>query len=108
MNDGDRTALRSMLAAKKFEPYISHIRFPHYKNLAADLRIDFEFPITALVGANGTNKSSILRAIRARPATKIWGCTGSPPAPIPLRKQAPGMLSSTVTIIQAQGRLSKC
>jgi len=62
-----------MLAAKKFEPYISHIRFPHYKNLAADLRIDFEFPITALVGANGTNKSSILRAIQGSPGNENLG-----------------------------------
>jgi hypothetical protein len=59
-----RNALKAMLAARKFDPYISHIRFPHYKNLAPDLKIDFDFPITALVGPNGTNKSSILRAIQ--------------------------------------------
>jgi hypothetical protein len=73
MNDGDRSALRAMLAAKKLEPYISYIRFPHYKNLAPDLRIDFGFPITALVGVNGTNKSSILRAIQGAPGNENLG-----------------------------------
>src|SRR5216684_4039754 len=73
MNDGDRNALRGMLAARKLEPYISYIRFPHYKNLAPDLRIDFGFPITALVGVNGTNKSSILRAIQGAPGNENLG-----------------------------------
>jgi hypothetical protein len=73
MNDGDRNALRGMLAAKKLEPYIRYIRFPHYKNLAPDLRIDFDFPITALVGVNGTNKSSILRAIQGAPGNENLG-----------------------------------
>src|SRR5450755_2155183 len=73
MDDGDRNALRGMLAAKKLEPYISYIRFPHYKNLAPDLRIDFDFPITALVGVNGTNKSSILRAIQGAPGNENLG-----------------------------------
>ena len=50
-----------------FDPYISHIRFPHFKNLAPDLKVDFDFPVTALVGPNGTNKSSILRAIQGSP-----------------------------------------
>jgi len=62
-----------MLAARKLEPYISYIRFPHYKNLAPDLRIDFGFPITALVGVNGTNKSSILRAIQGAPGNENLG-----------------------------------
>lgn len=73
MNEGDRKALRGMLAAKKMEPYVSYIRFPHYKNLTPDLRIDFDFPITALVGVNGTNKSSILRAIQGAPGNENLG-----------------------------------
>jgi hypothetical protein len=67
MDEGDRNKLKAMLAARKFDPYIEHIRFPHYKKLAPDLRIDFGFPITALVGANGTNKSSILPGIQGSP-----------------------------------------
>jgi predicted ATPase len=73
MDEADRKALAAMLAAKKFDPYISHIRFPHYKNLAPDLKIDFDFPITALVGPNGTNKSSILRAIQGSPGNENLG-----------------------------------
>ncbi len=64
----DRAALLNLLAKKKLEPYVRHIRFPQYKNLAADTRVDFKYPITVIVGANGTNKSSILRA--------IWGAPG--------------------------------
>jgi hypothetical protein len=52
---------------------IGHIRFPHYKNLAPDTKIDFTFPITALVGANGTNKSSILRALQGAPGMNNLG-----------------------------------
>ena len=73
MDEADRKALKAMLAARKFDPYISHIRFPHYKNLLPDLKIDLDFPITALVGANGTNKSSILRAIQGSPEGENLG-----------------------------------
>lgn len=54
-------------AANKFEPSIRHIRFPHFKNLSPMLRLDFKFPITAIVGPNGSNKSSVLRAIGCCP-----------------------------------------
>jgi predicted ATPase len=73
MDEAGRTALKAMLVARKFDPYISHIRFPHYKNLTPDLKIDLDFPITALVGANGTNKSSILRAIQGSPGNENLG-----------------------------------
>lgn len=49
----------------KFRPFIDYIYFPHFKNLTPFTRIDFNFPITVLVGANGTNKSSILKALEA-------------------------------------------
>lgn len=62
--------IQQILEAGKFEPYIRHIRFPRYKNLANDFRIDFSFPITALVGPNGTNKSSILVALQGAPANR--------------------------------------
>ena len=54
-------------------PYISHIRFPHYKNLVPDLKIEFKYPITALVGVNGASKSSVLRAIYGAPKNKSVG-----------------------------------
>ncbi|MTV41411.1 ATP-dependent nuclease [Duganella radicis] len=56
-----------MHEANQFEPFITHIRFPKYKNLQPNTRIDFKHPITVLVGANGTNKSSILRALYGVP-----------------------------------------
>jgi hypothetical protein len=59
-----------ILSAGKLEPFIRHIRFPRYKNLASDFRIDFTFPITALVGPNGTNKSSILVALQGAPVNR--------------------------------------
>lgn len=64
----NKEALLGLLKSKKLEPYVRHIRFPQYKNLVANTRVDFTYPITALVGANGTNKTSILRA--------IWGAPG--------------------------------
>src|SRR5579859_5956077 len=59
--------LPGMLAAGKFEPYIRYIRFPHFRNLRDGTRIDFNYPVTALVGANGTNKTAILRALQGCP-----------------------------------------
>lgn len=56
-----------------FEPFICHIRFPRYRNLESDFRIDFSHPITALVGENGTNKSSILRALYGAPSDNSPG-----------------------------------
>lgn len=59
--------LRRILAQNHMEPFIRHIRFPFYKNLAEGVRIDFTFPITVLVGQNGTNKSSVLKALYGTP-----------------------------------------
>lgn len=50
-----------------FPAYVTHIRFPRYKNMAVDTRIDFTFPITALVGPNGSGKTSILNALYGAP-----------------------------------------
>jgi ABC-type ATPase involved in cell division len=59
--------LLGMLAARRFEPYIDHIRFPHFRNLRDGTRINFEYPVTVLVGPNGTNKTAILRALQGCP-----------------------------------------
>ena len=50
-----------------FDPYISHVRFPHYKMLAEDAVIHFTHPLTVLVGPNGTNKTSVLQALYGCP-----------------------------------------
>lgn len=50
-----------------FPSYITHIRFPRYKNLATDTKIEFSYPITALVGSNGSGKTSVLNALYGAP-----------------------------------------
>lgn len=52
---------------KMFPSYITHIRFPRYKNIATDAKIDFTFPITALVGSNGSGKTSVLNDLYGAP-----------------------------------------
>ncbi|MGM4998253.1 ATP-dependent nuclease [Tardiphaga sp. 538_B7_N1_4] len=75
--------LSAILAAGKFAPFIEYVRFPRYKNLARNFRIDFDFPVTALVGPNGTNKSSILVALQGAPANRspgqLWFSTAVDP-----------------------------
>jgi len=66
-------ALTKLYAANQLEPFIRHIRFPRFKNLENGLRITFDHPITALVGPNGTNKSSILRALEGCPELQNIG-----------------------------------
>lgn len=56
-----------------FPSYITHIRFPRYKNMAAGARLDFTFPITALVGANGSGKTSVLNALYGAPRGNSTG-----------------------------------
>lgn len=77
------TKLRGLLKSKKLEPFIQHIRFPQYKNLITGTQIEFTYPITALVGANGTNKSSILRAMYGAPGYNnigtLWFSTSTDP-----------------------------
>lgn len=79
----EQEKLRSLLANKQLEPFIDHIRFPQYKNLAPNTKIEFTYPITALVGANGTNKSSILRALYGAPENNnlgnFWFSTSTDP-----------------------------
>lgn len=59
--------LRSALNADQFEPFLRSIRFPHFKNLDENFEIEFTFPVTAIIGPNGCNKSSILRALQSCP-----------------------------------------
>lgn len=58
---------------KIFPGYITHIRFPRYKNIADGTRIEFTFPVTALVGSNGSGKTSVLNALYGAPARKSTG-----------------------------------
>lgn len=67
MSDRVIAELEKAFSREQFEPFIRQIRFPHYKNLEPGLSIKFDFPVTAIIGANGTNKTSILRALQACP-----------------------------------------
>lgn len=59
--------------AKEYIPLIKNIRFFSYKNILDNSVIEFNSPITLLVGENGTNKTSILRAVEACPGKKSLG-----------------------------------
>ncbi|WP_336874352.1 ATP-binding protein [Rhodococcus qingshengii] len=59
--------LAKELESENFEPFIRLIRFPRFKNVEDGTSIEFCFPITAIVGTNGTNKTSILRALEGCP-----------------------------------------
>lgn len=56
-----------------FPGYITHIRFPRYKNIVDGTNIEFSFPVTALVGTNGSGKTSVLNALYGAPARKSTG-----------------------------------
>lgn len=53
-----------------FKKYIEYIAFPYYKNLVPGTKINFDFPITILVGKNGSGKSSTLHALYGAPYWK--------------------------------------
>jgi predicted ATPase len=65
--------LPGMMKAGRFEPYIRYVRFPYFRNLADGTRIEFGYPVTALVGPNGTNKTAILRALQGCPGSENMG-----------------------------------
>lgn len=62
--------IQSAFNANTFEPFIKYIRFPNFKNIEIDERIDFDFPFTVLTGLNGSGKSSALHALYGAPFGK--------------------------------------
>ncbi|AMD94641.1 ATP-dependent nuclease [Leptotrichia sp. oral taxon 847] len=62
--------IQRMKQGKAFKNYIEYIVFPYYKNLFPNSKIDFEFPLTVLVGKNGSGKSSTLHALYGAPLNK--------------------------------------
>ncbi len=53
-----------------FKKFIEYIRFPFFKNFEKDTKVKFDFPITFIVGQNGSGKSSLLHALYGAPEGK--------------------------------------
>lgn len=62
--DGIANAVLALKQTFSTSEHISHIRFPKFKNIFPNTEVVFTSPLTVLVGANGTNKSSVLKALR--------------------------------------------
>lgn len=58
---------------KHYEPFVRRMRFPRYKGLYPDSEMNFDFPLTVLVGVNGSNKTSVLQALYGVPANQNVG-----------------------------------
>lgn len=71
--------LRKFKPGKPLKNYITHARFPKFKSIEPGTQIDFDFPLTAIVGANGIGKSSVLHAMWGMPfgytTSKFWFAT---------------------------------
>ncbi len=75
--------LSGFMPGKPLKNHITHVRFPKFKNIEPGTQIDFNFPLTALVGANGIGKSSVLHALWGMPyrytTMKFWFATDLDP-----------------------------
>lgn len=54
-------------SGNQFHNYIDFIRFPFYRNLEINTKIQFDFPLTVFIGQNGCGKSSCLHALFGAP-----------------------------------------
>jgi hypothetical protein len=59
--------VKKMKAKGAFTTFIDYIVFPRYRNISPDARISFEFPLTVLVGQNGSGKTAVLQALFGAP-----------------------------------------
>jgi len=68
--------LRNFRPGAQLKHYIGHAQFPSFKCLEPATRIEFQFPLTALVGPNGIGKSSVLHALWGMPllqsTSRFW------------------------------------
>lgn len=77
------TTVGKYKAGAPLDKFIGEAVFPSFKNLEPGTRITFDFPLTALVGANGSGKSSILHALWGMPrgssTARFWFSTAVDP-----------------------------
>lgn len=69
----DIIKIKEMKHNGKFQNYIEYIVFPYYKNLVPNSRINLDFPMTILIGKNGSGKSSALHAFYGAPKGNSTG-----------------------------------
>ncbi|MDP2384786.1 MAG: AAA family ATPase [Bacteroidota bacterium] len=62
--------IKKIKLGKQFQKYIDFIRFPYYRNLEIDTKINFDFPLTVFIGQNGCGKSSCLHALYGAPKSR--------------------------------------
>ena len=73
LNPVEINTLSEMKGCGAFRNYIDYIRFPKFRNLEPNTRVDFDFPLTVFVGQNGCGKSSALHALYGAPKDKSTG-----------------------------------
>ena len=73
MSGGYAEILKAFQKGNSYQPSISSVVFPNYKNVQAGEELTLDFPLTLLLGKNGTNKSSILHALYGCPGGKSTG-----------------------------------
>lgn len=73
------TNLQQEFNNNRFTKFITSIRFVYFKGIKRNATINFNFPITVLVGQNGSGKSSCLQALYGCPKgynpSKYWFST---------------------------------
>lgn len=79
MNSDTSKNISAILQMKErgiFQKYIEFIHFPFYRNMEIHSRVNFNFPLTVIIGQNGCGKSSLLHAIYGMPQRytpyKFW------------------------------------
>ena len=75
--------LEGMSIENHFDTFIRNATFPNFKNIVPFTRVDFDFPITFVVGGNGSGKSSLLHALWGMPfrssTSRFWFSTAIDP-----------------------------
>lgn len=71
--------IRNDFQQGQFDKFIHDATFPNFKKIKPFTKIEFRFPLTVLVGANGGGKSSILHALWGMPLSystnRFWFST---------------------------------